>query len=110
MQPVQDNMARAFIDSLDRDVEIREQEGDDGFNWRILGSDKIMGFVRFNVRGPNIGHYAIYPNNEFNDPRGLFANRHEGEPTAGLRAFVHPINEDDMDYVRRIMREIIDRQ
>ena len=110
MQPVQDIMARAFIDSLDRDIEIREDIQANGYNWYVPSSNKIMGFVRFNVRGDNIGHYTIYTNNEFNDPRELFVNRQEGEPAAGWVAFVHPINADGMDYVRGTMREIIDRQ
>ena len=108
MQPVQENMARAFIDSLGRPVEVRERG--DGFNWYVPGSDKIMGFVRFNVFRDNTGHYTIYPNNEFTDPRGLFVNEQAGQPMAGWRTIVHPINADDVDYVRGILREIIDRQ
>ena len=110
MQPVQDNMARAFIERLDREVEIREQEGDDGYNWRVPGSDKIMGFVRFNIRGDNVGHYAIYPNNEFDDPRELFVNNHAAQRPSGWVAFVHPLDVDNIRYVRRILRGIIDRQ
>ena len=108
MQPVQENMARAFIDSLDRPVETRER--DDGFNWYVPGSNKIMGFVRFNVLRDNSGHYTIYPNDEFDDPRELFVNEHESHSIAGWRAIVHAINADDLDYVRGILREIIDRQ
>ena len=110
MQLVQDNMAQAFIDSLDRYVEIREDVQANGYNWYVHGSNKIMGFVRFNVQRDNVGHYTIYSNNEFNDPRELFVNEHAGQPRAGWRAIVHPINADDVDYVRGIMREIIDRQ
>ena len=111
MQPVQDSMAREFIDRLDREVEIEGGERHDGYNWRIPGLRKIMGFVRFNVRpGEHIGHYAIYPNNEFDDPRELFTNDHEGQPTAGRVAFVHPLDVDDIRYVQSILRDIIDRQ
>ena len=110
MQPVQEEMAREFIHRLDREVVTIEREGLDGYSWRIRGLDKILGTVRFNVRGQHIAHFAIYPENEFDDPLGLFVNNHAGQPTAGWVAFVHPLDEDGIHYVRRILRDIIDRQ
>ena len=109
MTTVQRDRALEFIDRLNRTVTTEWVHRGRGFNWYVPHSDKIMGFVRYNVRQPNAGHYTIYTNtHDFDNSFGLFTNEQEGEPPQGWKAFVHPDNEREMGIVLGIMRGIID--
>ena len=112
MTPEQDRMARRFIRGLGRDdeIEIEENETGNGYDLYSRGSDRNVGFVRFNIRGENSDHYTIYTHtSDFSDPRGMFFNEHTGQPVPGWRATVYPYDEVEIRYVRRVIREIIDR-
>ena len=113
MQPIQEEMARQFIDRIGRDVRMRERHGHAGFI--ILTSrGQQLGVVRFNVRKANQGRYTIYAyalsDTPLPDPRSRFSNNSQNEPPRGWVCFVDPSDDDDMSYVVGVIERLYDRK
>ena len=71
-------------------------------------SKRRVGFVRYNVAGPNAGRFAVYAYCPFDDPRGKFQNLHKGQDDTGWRIFIDPADQATVQYAVKVLESAWD--
>lgn len=84
---------RQFIDQINREVCPRQTKDDRHYNLNRPDGTRF-GFVRFNIAGSNRNMYTVYADEPFDDPDGLFENRHADDYSKGWVSFVYPGDEN----------------
>ncbi len=102
----QQQRALEFIELIDRDVSPVDRHK--GYDLEKPGRKPRVGFVRFNVRGPDRDKYRVYVYQPFFDPRGKFVN--DRSTSRGWTCVVHPDDVEGMRYVVSVLESSYDQR